>query len=156
MRLEEMNELFLLQQKIEELRDEFNCIKLNLKEVVLEYIRKKIKIRDFNIVSLEFEIRDGIEEEYNEIDCRLHFKIDDFDLYINNDEFSVEYKSVTIIKYEYDFELDVLIRDLITEISEVYGIRKFEYNGNLNKLYSKLKRKEEEYEKIKNLLQELE
>jgi len=52
--------------------------------------------------------------------------------------------------------LDVLIRDLITEISEVYGIRKFEYNGNLNKLYSKLKRKEEEYEKIKNLLQELE
>jgi len=41
MRLEEMNELFLLQQKIEELRDEFNCIKLNLKEVVLEYIRKK-------------------------------------------------------------------------------------------------------------------
>ena len=154
MRFEELKNLILLQKEIEMLGGKSENMKNNLEKEVIKHLKEKIKAKDFIINDFEFEIKSDNCGIY-EISYVFSFKIDDFLIYGNSNIVCINYKDVEIVKYKHFHEINKAIKCLIKKISEKYKINKFTYDGNINKLYEKLKRKEEKREKIKNILEGL-
>jgi len=150
MRLEKFENLFLLQKQEEEVNNELINVVLNIKEKILNYLKEKIEKRDFNILYLHFTFNEDEEIEY----YAITFQIDNFKLKANKDNYMLFYKNIRLIPYEtsyeneYDPKLDEAIESLIYEVHQRYGIKEFEFDGCVNKIFNK-------YKNIKNQVETL-
>ena len=152
MRLEKFENLFLLQKQEEEVDNKLNNVISNIKEKLLDYLKEKIEKRDFNILYMYFRFDEDEEIEY----YTITFQFNNFKLKANKDNnMLLFYKDVRIIPYEticepeYDPKIDEAITDLIYEVHQRYGIKEFEFDGCVNKIFNK-------YKNIKNKVETLE
>jgi len=133
MELKNLKDLFLLRSETEKLEFETKKIKKELEEKILNYLKKKIEERDFNILCLHFEI-----DEDKDVDlCSFKFLIDNFQIEGSRFGSTVYYKNIRIYMFDDESELYMLVLKLCREIHEKYNIKCFEYGGNINEICEK-------------------
>ena len=150
MELKNLKDLFLLRSETEKLEFETKKIKKELEEKILNYLKKKIKEKDFNILCLHFEI-----DEDKDVDlCSFKFLIDNFQIEGSRFGTTVYYKEKKIYMFDDESELYKTVAKLCEEIYKKYKIKSFEFNGNINEIYKKVE-KINKKEKIQKELSEL-